>query len=179
MIPTAAIGLYFAATGRGADYVQWTFVFPLLEYPANTDFVAKLYTKLLFFVVLFAASLAASLLPAVRSALWRSNAMRVAWLFGTLNLFALLKTQASHYFYPAAAFMCISTACVLSSFLERTSEHRRWELLVAATTSLGLLAASVALYRPDAVARLLQLRRFERKMRSAHISSATSNPTVG
>ena len=160
LVPTIAIALYFAVTGRGADYLQWTFFFPLFEYPANTAFLAKLYTKLLFFFVLFVASTLGSLLPAARRELWRSNPIRVAWLFGALSLFALLKTQASHYFYPAATFLSIATASGLSLVLKRSSEGRRWQLFVSGAVGVSLFAASTALYRPDAVARLVQLRDF-------------------
>jgi len=143
LVPTIAIALYFAASGRGADYLQWTFFFPLFEYPANTAFLAKLYTKLLFFLVLFVASTLGSLLPATRRELWRSNPIRVAWLFGALSLFALLKSQASHYFYPAATFLSIATASGLSLVLNRSSERRRWQLLVSGAV-VGVLVGIAA-----------------------------------
>jgi len=160
LVPTLAVFLFFFATSRGEAYVQWTFLFPLLEYPANTDYIAKLYTKLLFFVVLFVVAILYSLRPSVRGSVWQSNAMRVAFLFGALSLAALLKTQASHYFYPAAAFLSIVTARVLSFALEQVTEKQMWRVLLAAIATSGMLGASVLLYQPTAVARLVSLRNY-------------------
>jgi len=158
LVPTLAVWLYFVATGRGEAYIQWTFLFPLLEYPANTDYVAKLYTKLLFFVVLFAATLLYSLRSDVRRAMWQSNAVRVAFLFGALSCAALLKTQASHYFYPAATFLSFITAHLLALVLEPMMTKHPGRMLAAAAVTVALLGASVALYQPAALTRLVKLR---------------------
>jgi len=165
LLPTLAVWLFFAVTGRGADYLQWTFLFPLFEYPANTDYIAKLYTKLLFFVVLFVVTTLYSLHPAIRAQIWRSNAMRTAFLFGALSTAALLKTQASHYFYPAATFLCFVAARVLAIAFETTLTKHPWRALTFAAVAMTLLGASVWLYQPAAVARLFTLRDYSHEER--------------
>ncbi len=165
LLPTLAVWIFFAVTGRGADYLQWTFLFPLFEYPANTDYIAKLYTKLLFFVVLFVVTTLYSLHPAIRARIWQSNSMRTAFLFGAFSTAALLKTQASHYFYPAATFLCFVSARVLALAFETTLAKNPWRALTFAAVATVLLGASVWLYQPAAVARLFTLRDYAHEER--------------
>ena len=39
---------YFWSTDRLAPFIEWSFVFPLLHYPPHTEWLSKLYTKLLW-----------------------------------------------------------------------------------------------------------------------------------
>ena len=103
---------YFALTGRGGAFWLWTVKFPLFGYPANTVYLSKLYTKLLWFHGLLVLAAGLSLTGRGRG-VWREAYFQLAAVMGAVSYLALLKTQASHYCFPGAGFFAINIAAVL------------------------------------------------------------------
>jgi hypothetical protein len=152
-VALAVPAAWFAGTGRLDAHVYWTFWFPVVEYPANTYWLDKLYTKLLWvWLVIAAAVVAWRRLPADERARLRPLLSLLAAM-GLAGLFPLWKTQASHYAFPGAGLLLVCAAIVF----DRASGLRpRWrsqgpQLLAA---MLALVVVSGVLYRPAAVQRL-------------------------
>jgi hypothetical protein len=188
LVPSAAVAAWFAATGRGRDFWEWTVYFPLFKYPANTWFLSKLYTKLLIFDVVFACAIAAAMHPRIRRAVWGDFRTLAVFVFGAVSLLALTKTQASHYCFPGAAFLSLFSARVGALVAERAPERSpRSASTGFVIAAVGLAVASAFAYRPQAFARLATVRRFQEEtsiaryvaqssLRADHVI-AFSNPT--
>lgn len=156
--------LFFAATGRLSSFWIWTIAFPLFHYPANTVWLDKLYTKLLWFHLLLIVAFSFSILVVrVREIVWTTEAATLAFFMGLASYFALLKTQSSHYCFPGAAFFSIFIAATLVAALMKGKSALRvpgWIPFVAsAVLSASLL--SVVLYKPQVFARLVQWQNFQ------------------
>lgn len=151
--------VYFGLSGRLGPHLRWTYVFPLLHRPADTFWLPKLFTKLLWLPVLLVITVAVSLRPALRDRVYGSRANVLALLMGLAALAALLKQQASHYVFPGAAFLSIFTAAAWCEVLPRG--RRLPPAAAAAALVLGAaLVASVALYRPAALRRFAGWKNF-------------------
>src|SRR6266540_3690889 len=106
--------LFFAVTGRLGEFWTWTVTFPLFHYPANTFWLKKLVTKLLWFHLLLMVSfICAVLIPRSQKFIWKNSAAPLAFFMGLASYLALLKTQSSHYCFPGAGFFAIFCAAVL------------------------------------------------------------------
>jgi hypothetical protein len=161
-VPSVLALLCVWAAGHVHDYWEWTLYFPLFKYPASTVYLPKLYTKLLFFAVIFSAATLGSLLPRYRRAIWGDFATRAAFVFGAVSLLALLKTQSSHYCFPGAAFLCLFSARVAVRAFSGTAASKHALLLVTGgVAALALMLVSAWLYRPQALARLTTIRAFD------------------
>lgn len=162
LIGIGFVFIVFAILGSASDYFLWTIKFPLLYYPANTAWIDRLYTKLFWFHLLLLTAFLYSLTAHSRKVVWRDDRAVLAFLMGLFSYLALLKTQASHYCFPGAAFFSIFIAAVVVSspssvrLLAFNSKARA--LTVAAT--LLVIGSSVALYRLDAARRLMEWRDF-------------------
>ena len=158
LLPPAA---YFGLTSRFSEFWQWTVIFPLLHYPPNTFYLPKLYTKLGAIHGLIVIGLLASLDPRVRSRVYRGRASALALLMGTLSYAPLFKTQASHYYFPGAPFLCMFGVMAMRAWLDAASFVPRPAVirgaLAGAAALVGLAGAS---YRPDALRLFVEVRRF-------------------
>lgn len=152
-----AVGLalpaaYFAVTGRFAEFWHWTVIFPLLHYPSNTVYLPKIYTKLGGIIILILSGLAGSLLPGVRSRLYTEPTTRLALLMGSFSYLVLFKTQASHYYFAGAPFLCFFAVTALARSAELARGAAR------ATMRVGLLAVALCLLGTSAVLYAARLR---------------------
>jgi hypothetical protein len=99
----------------------------------------------------------------IRERTLRNPKALLALLFGACSYLAVLKTQASHYFFPGAPFLMLFAVLVYDEAL--ASSTLTPQLIrrggVAACGLFGVLVLSAALYRPDAVGRLGALRDFD------------------
>ena len=165
MLALVAPLVYFGLTGRLTPHVEWTYLFPLLERPAESVWLSKLFTKLLWFDVLVVAALAMSLRRGVRERVYSQPDSVLALLMGLLSLLALLKQQASHYVFPGAVFLSIFIADVFKESLplERIRAHRR--VLLAVLSALAVLVCGSAwLYNARALQRLIGLRSYSNEI---------------
>jgi hypothetical protein len=157
----AAPALYFAATGKWEDHLQWTYLFPLLHRPVDFAAIGKLWTKLLWFDVLLGVCLVFSLAPRLRRRVYAEPDNLLLLLMGLGGCLALLKTSASHYVFPGGALLALYCTRVVQLALAGMPRPRY--LIGGAVAALGLLAASAFLYRPSALARLGTLQDFSKE----------------
>ena len=151
---------YFWATGRLADHLEWTYSYPFGGYPSHTLFLAKFFVKLGWFLALLLASVALLSVPKFRAGFAQTPASWLALLLAVFSCASLLKTQASHYFFPAAAFFAVFMAFMLNQWLvaqQQRSRNLTRKLLLGGPVAALLLAVSVGLYRPDAAKRFVTL----------------------
>ena len=148
---------YFWATSRVEDYWKWTVYFPLFQYPSNTYYLNKLWTKLLWFWLLVLSALVLSLRSSLRHRVWADQRVTLVFCFGVLPLLSLVKTQASHYYFPGAAFLCIFAAVVAGRLTIVRVPHpaRRAGLVGAVCFVAALIGSGVLLYRPTLIGRLI------------------------
>lgn len=155
--------LIFALAGKFSEFWTWTIKFPLFSYPSNTLWLDKLYTKLLWFHVLLVVTFACSVVVRSRRVIWDNSAAVLAFFMGLASYLALLKTQASHYCFPGAAFFSIFIAATLLTCRKKTGNltlTTKW-LAVAATGALSVLTISIVCYRPKAISRFLEWRNYQ------------------
>ena len=170
---TAVPACYFAATGQLRHHILWSFLFPLLYYPSNTFWLRKLYTKLLWFFVLFGGVLLLSFTKRLRSRLFVNPRI---WLFlwmGVLAMLSLLKTQSSHYVFPGAAFLSFFIAETLCCWWNLEPGRRRCPVWIP-MAAIALMAVSAWLYSPPVFARLFHKRDYSAEDRlAAYLKSLT------
>jgi|SRR5882724_860536 len=157
--------LFFAAVGKAADFWLWTIKFPLFYYPANTDWLDKLFTKLLWFHLLLIASIICSLFVRDRRTVWKNDAATLAFFLGLASYLALLKTQASHYCFPGAAFFSIFISFAWVSGVTTAKRVLPHPKMVAAALAGGLIliAASAFFYQPGVLLRFFAWRDFHQE----------------
>ncbi len=157
--------LAFDAAGNLSEYWTWTIEFPLLHYPSNTFWLDKLFTKLLWFHLLLIVSLICALVMRSRRAVWNNSAVTLAFFMGLASYIALLKTQASHYCFPGAAFFCVFISAIMLTARKKKPSllaFRVRHIAAAAMVSL-IVGASAIAYRPQALTRFAGWRSFEQE----------------
>lgn len=159
----AALIAYYAIQGTAGAFLEWTFIFPFAHYPSSTTFLAKAYTKLLWVHLLIVGCIPLLFSRSIRAAVSHNPPAVLALMFGACAYLALMKTQASHYFFPGVPFLFMFAVSVYGRKLQEIQFSRRSLTLSALATALlmGTLAASVAFYRPDAAKRLISIKNFE------------------
>jgi hypothetical protein len=159
LLPGLSAG-YFYAMGRLNLHVEWTYIYPFGGYPSHTMFLAKFLVKLSWLLGLLVVSLVLVWLPPYRREYAQTPALWLALLLGVFACVSLLKTQASHYFFPAAVFFNVHLGFLADRFLTNQSWHLsrlpRVATLGAASLAVGL-GVGLWLYRPDAVRRFTRL----------------------
>ncbi len=163
--------LYFYATGRGSQFLTWTFIFPLLHYPHSTQMLAKLYTKLLWFFVLTAICVALSIRKSIRRRIRAERNIQLAVVMGAISLWTLFRNQAAHYVFPGAAFLCLFISWVIWT---SATEHPTFKLkhaVAAVAVLIALVASAVylystvaALYSPHVLRRFVSWRTFAEEL---------------
>ena len=153
--------LYFALTGRWDPFWRWTVTFPLFDYPRTIVYLHLLYTKLLFIHLIIIGGILVSLKPGMRSYIYSDDHAVLALCLGAFSYVALLKTQASHYCFPGAAFFCIFVSIVFAdalSLLTRAFRLKSWQIGVGSLVAMALIVVSASLYRPGKLKVLLSVR---------------------
>lgn len=151
---------YFWLTGRLAEHLEWTYIYPFGGYPSHTLFLTKFFVKLGWFMALLLASVALLAVPKFRAGFGQTPALWLAVLLAVFSCVSLFKLQASHYFFPAAVFFAPFMAFMLDQWLtaqQQQTGHLSRKLLLGGSFALALLVVSVVLYRPDAANRLVSL----------------------
>lgn len=151
---------FFWVTGRLQPHLDWTYWFPMLDYPTRTEWIAKLYTKLLWVWVVVVTAAVASLGQRVRWTIYRDERSWLLLLMGIWGLLPLLKSQASHFAFPGAAFLLLYAAVVADAWVvgHSTFSHRRLKPVAIGLAAVCLLSG--AIYQPAAISRLLELRSY-------------------
>jgi hypothetical protein len=156
-IPLGLSLVYFHFTGKLEEHIYWSYIYPFGSYPSHTIFLAKLIIKTFWFIALIALAVLLSLKQSNRWH-WKSPLFLLSFLFGVFSLLALLKSQASHYFYTAAPFFAIFVALVFGPFSERFVSKK----FVISIIGFIVLVGGVTFWtRPDAVKRFLHVQSYE------------------
>ena len=150
--------LYFVATGRGGEFMTWTIAYPLLYYPHDNRYFSKLYTKLLWFVVLALLCMILALRKQLRMKLRSERILLLAGLMGVVSLLSLLKTQSSHYVFPGAAFLCLVFSWTIWMSAVQYSALTLKRTMVAATALTSLVGIAIFAYSPRVLGRLISWR---------------------
>lgn len=148
-VPVLLASGWFLASGRLDDFLFWSFGFPLLHYPSDTRFLAKLAVKLGWTLVPVLVLVGFATTKRGRAAL-AQPATLLACALGASAAFALAKSQASHYAFPALVFLPIALALVSPSLLAHVP---RWSLGAASMLAAALLSVAVW-QRPDVLQRV-------------------------
>lgn len=168
-VPIAGVAGYFAMTGRWEGHLHWTYVFPLTEFPASTEYAGRLITKLAWFTALVAVTATVAVAaPASAMRVFRDRHVAHMLMAGTCALYPFIKSQAPHYLFPCAAFWAVAVAAFWVRLLEQRYGHSsiRWSMaIVPAIVIIALLGGSVLLYRPDAFGRLSGFRDYHEETR--------------
>jgi hypothetical protein len=171
---------YFAWSGRLQEYVAWSFLFPLFYFPSNLQWIAKLYTKLLWLWLLIATAITLSLNARVRRSIYGDERIWLLLLFGFFGLFPLLKLQASHYAFPGVSFLLVYSSVVLSKWSAGPPHRRERSPVPIAGILAAACAASAVLYQPAILGRLYRVRSFaeDRALRTQLQSLVTPSETA-
>jgi hypothetical protein len=138
--------LYFYATGRGSQFLTWTFIFPLLHYPHSTQMLAKLYTKLLWFFVLTVICVALSIRKSIRQRVRAERNVQLAVVMAVTSLLTLFRNQAAHYVFPGAAFLCLFISWVIWTSATQHPSFKLKHAVAAFAALVALVASAVYLY---------------------------------
>lgn len=153
--------LFFAASGRLGSHIEWTYTFPLLHRPASTVWLSKLFTKLLWFVLVILAASALMFRRRIRNRILPNRRLVLSLLMGLCALGALLKQQASHYVFPGAAMLSIPIAAIFAAAAPPDTGPIRKHTLATGLALLvmsALLLASIFLYNPRSLRRFLSVK---------------------
>ncbi|PRY34408.1 hypothetical protein CLV58_11712 [Spirosoma oryzae] len=180
LLPLGLSATYFYATGRLNPHVEWTYIYPFGGYPSHTLFLVKFLVKLSWLLALLALSLVLVWLPPYRRQYARTPALWLALLLAVFACVSLLKTQASHYFFPAAVFFNLH----LGFLADRLLTNQSWSVSRLPRTALvgavGLAVVAVValwLYRPDAVRRFTRLADYGGEVHQANFIRQQVGPT--
>ena len=153
-IPLGLSLLYFYSLNRLDQHVYWSYIYPFGSYPAHTIFLKKLLLKTFWFILLAIISIVLAL---KNWKLFFTNTTFTLSLFlGLLSLTSLLKSQASHYSYPAAPFFSVVIAIVYSHYSEKYEDKlAKFYFLLGSLILSVLIITSIT--RPEVVKRLFHI----------------------
>lgn len=151
---------YFWWTSRLDAHLEWTYQFPLISYPSRTDWLSKLYTKLLWVWLLVGAAVVLSLRSRVRPVVFREARVPLLLLMGTVSLLPLIKSQASHFAFPGAAFLLLYSVVAFDVLAKSSAVARRRLNPGLAGGAVLALVLSGLIYQPETVRRLTGMRSY-------------------
>ncbi|WP_420151661.1 ArnT family glycosyltransferase [Spirosoma sp.] len=160
MLPLLASAGYFYLTGRLAQHLEWTYIYPFGGYPSHTLFLTKFLIKLGWLLLLLLVSFVLVWQRPYRTVYQKTPALWLALLLAAFASIAMLKTQASHYFFPAAVFLCLHLGFITDQWLknQQLQQQDAPRRLLLSGAVLGLLTViSLVLYRPNAIKRLVSI----------------------
>lgn len=158
-IPLLLSILYFYFLNRLDQHIYWSYIYPFGSYPAHTLFLNKLLIKTFWLILLTAISLFLVLQSKNRKLYFNNPIFSISLFFGLFSLTSLLKSQASHYFYPAAPFFSIIIAIVYAHYSDKY-EKQLAKIYFALGSLMVLVLAITFFTRKDVVNRLLKIDNF-------------------
>ncbi len=155
--------VFFWLTGRLQPHLEWTYWFPLVDYPARSTWVVKLYTKLLWVWLVLLGAATISFLPLVRTHVFRDGRVWLLISMGSWALLPVLKSQSTHFVFPGAAFLLLYAAIVFDRWAVQYAHfgRRARKPLMAGLALVCLLSG--AFYWPRAITRVFGLTSYARE----------------
>ena len=160
VIPLLLSAWYFYATGRLEEHLEWTYIYPFGGYPSHTVFLDKFLIKLGWLLLLLLISFVLVWQRPYRNLYQKTPALWLALLLAAFASIAMLKTQASHYFFPTAVFLALHLGFLADQWLKNQSRQRQGtprRLLLGGALAGLLVIVSLFLYRPNAIKRLISV----------------------
>lgn len=158
-IPLLLSILYFYAQNRLEQHIYWSYIYPFGSYPSSTIFLKKLIIKLFWFAILTKISILMAIFGKNRLQFFNNSIFTIPLFFGFFSMASLLKSQASHYFYPAVPFFSIIIAYVYTHYSLKYEKQ-----LIKIYLSVGTLSIVVLLItfitRREVINRLLKIDNF-------------------
>ena len=159
-IPLLLSALYFKATGRLDQHLEWTYIYPFGGYPSHTLFLVKFLIKIGWLLLLLLASFVLVWQRPYREIYRQTPALWLALILAAFASIAMFKTQASHYFFPAAVFLSLHLGFIADQWLTRQQGQRQGSqrrLLIGGAVAGTLILLSLLLYRPNAIKRFVSI----------------------
>ena len=159
-IPLLLSAWYFYATGRLDEHLEWTYIYPFGGYPSHTLFLIKFVVKLGWLLLLLLVSFVLVWQRPYRQLYQQTPALWLALILAAFASLAILKTQASHYFFPAAVFLSLHLGFMADQWLTHQFPQRQGatrRLVLAGVIAGLLMTGSLLLYRPSAAKRLVSV----------------------
>ncbi|SFD23562.1 ArnT family glycosyltransferase [Spirosoma endophyticum] len=159
-VPLVLSALYFYATDRLDEHLEWTYIYPFGGYPSHTLFLTKFFLKLSWLLLLLLISFVLVWQRPYRDLYRQTPALWLALLLAAFASIAMLKTQASHYFFPAAVFLSLHLGFLGDQWLTQQNSQRQGaqrRLFIGGAVGCVLVVISLLLYRPNAAKRLISV----------------------
>lgn len=149
--------IYFYLTNRLTQHLEWTYFYPLFNYSLES-YTYKLYTKVVWFPVLFVLALVLSFNGKIKNEIYNSYPLILILVVGLFTCLQLLKSQSGHYLFSGATLISIFIAAVWDKRVAAYSckkyvSNNCFYLL----STLLLVMMSVFLYNPKVLARFTHL----------------------
>lgn len=160
VIPLLLSAGYFYATDRLEEHLEWTYVYPFGGYPSHTLFLVKFLIKLGWLLLLLLVSFVLVWQRPYRDLYRRTPALWLALILAAFASIAMLKTQASHYFFPAAVFLSLHLGYMADQWLKHQQPQRQGlprRLWLGGGVAGLLIVGSLLLYRPNAARRFISV----------------------
>ncbi len=180
VIPLLLSALYFYATDRLDKHLEWTYIYPFGGYPSHTLFLGKFLLKLGWLLLLLLVSFVIMWQRPYRDLYRQTPALWLALLLAAFASIALLKTQASHYFFPAAVFLSLHLSFLTDQWLKHQHSQRQDtpRRLWLGGSVVGLLVViSLLLYRPNAAKRLVSVANYDGEEQIGELIRKLTGPT--
>jgi Dolichyl-phosphate-mannose-protein mannosyltransferase len=153
-IPLGLSLLYFNTLNRLDQHLYWSYIYPFGSYPAHTIFLKKLLTKTFWFILLTIISVVLALKN--RKLFFTNTLFSISLFLGLFSLTSLLKSQASHYFFPATPFFSVLIAIVYEHYSEIFA--KKLARIYFFVGSLALLVLVITfITRPEVIKRLFHI----------------------
>jgi hypothetical protein len=160
---------YFWSTGRLGPHVEWTYRFPVLDYPHRAEWLPKLYTKLLWVWLVIGSAMVLSTAPRLRGVVYADSHGLLLLLMGAAGLLPLLRSQASHFAFPGTALLLLFAVVVMQAW--RETNPRVSGMLPALLAATACLVSAVV-YQPEGIHRLLGMRSYAQVDRLGEAAAA-------
>ncbi len=180
-LPLLVSALYFYSTNRLEAHLEWTYIYPFGGYPSHILFLTKFFIKLSWFLLLLVISFILLLQKTYRTMYQQTPALWLALLLAGFSCIAMLKTQASHYFFPAAVFFALHLSFITDQWFrqyETRHRHLTYRLVLLEGGLVGaLLLVSGLLYRPDALKRFVSIANYTDEEKAGEFIREQAGPT--
>jgi hypothetical protein len=180
-LPLVFSALYFYLTNRLEAHLEWTYIYPFGGYPAHTIFLVKFLIKLSWFLLLLAVSFGLVWQQPYRKQYQQTPALWLALLMAAFACVAMLKTQASHYFFPAAVFFALHLGFMADAWLSQyEARHQTMSyrlVLLGGGLVVVLLLISGLLYRPATIKRLVTIADYSGEEQAGAFIREKAGPT--
>ncbi|AKD58555.1 glycosyltransferase family 39 protein [Spirosoma radiotolerans] len=181
ILPLVLSALYFYLTNRLEAHLEWTYIYPFGGYPAHTMFLTKFLLKLSWLLLLLAISFVLVWRQPYRKQYQQTPAVWLALLLAAFACVSMIKTQASHYFFPAAVFFALHLGFLADLWLNHyEARHKAVShkmVFLGSGLVVVLLLMSGLLYRPATIKRLVSIADYSSEEQAGAFIREQAGPT--